>query len=145
VPAARHRQSRQAAGLGETPRRRQKNATSGGKEHAPETAFWNPGGGSTRLTSRSSARQWLRKCYWPSYLSCAPFDFGVFPEETDWVTFAEWRDVFDRFPLLDSPGYHTFRRWYGWEPAPVQRRLGIPAGKAADLHEGRTDPCKEMV
>ena len=30
---------------------------------------------------------------------CAAFDFGVFPEEADWTTFAGWRDVFDRFPL----------------------------------------------
>ena len=57
---------------------------------------------------------------------CAAFDFGVFPEETDWVTFAGWRDVFDRFPLPDSPGYHAFRHWYGW--------LGARAGRAATGH-----------
>jgi hypothetical protein len=51
----------------------------------------------------------------------------------------------DRFPLPDSPGYHAFRHWYGWEPVPVERRLGIPAWKVADLHEGRSDPCEEMV
>ena len=61
------------------------------------------------------------------------------------VTFAGWRDVFDRFPLPDSPGYHAFRHWYGWDPVPVERRLGIPAWKVADLHEGRSDPCEEMV
>jgi hypothetical protein len=76
---------------------------------------------------------------------CAAFDFGVFPEETDWAEFAGWRDVFDRFPLPDSPGYHAFRRWYGWEPVPVRQRLGIPPWKVADLHEGRVDPCEEMV
>ena len=76
---------------------------------------------------------------------CAAFDFGVFPEETDWVTFAGWRDVFDRFPVPDSPGYHAFRHWYGWDPVPVERRLGIPAWKVADLHEGRSDSCEEMV
>jgi hypothetical protein len=76
---------------------------------------------------------------------CAAFDFGIFPEQADWETFAGWRDVFDRFPLLDSPVYHTFRRWYGWEPLPVQQRLGIPPWKVADLHEGRIDPCEEMV
>ena len=59
--------------------------------------------------------------------------------------FAGWRDVFDRFPLPDSPGYHAFRRWYGWEPVPVRQRLGIPPWKVADLHEGRVDPCEEMV
>ena len=76
---------------------------------------------------------------------CAAFDFGVFPEETDWVTFAGWRDVFDCFPLPDSPGYHAFRHWYGWDPVRVERRLGIPAWKVADLHEGRSDSCEEMV
>ena len=76
---------------------------------------------------------------------CAAFDFGVFPEETDWVTFAGWRDVFDRFPVPDSPGYHAFRHWYGWDPVPVERRLGIPAWKVADLHASRSDPGEEMV
>jgi hypothetical protein len=28
---------------------------------------------------------------------------------------------------------------------PVERRLGIPAWKVADLHEGRSDPCEDMV
>ncbi len=76
---------------------------------------------------------------------CAAFDFGVFPEEADWVRFAGWRDVFDRFPLPDSPGYHAFRHWYGWEPVPVQRRLGIAPWKSSDLQEGRTDPCEDLV
>ena len=31
----------------------------------------------------------------------------------------------DRFPVPDSPGYHAFRHWYGWDPVPVERRLGI--------------------
>lgn len=53
-----------------------------------------------------------------------------------------WREIFDRFPLPDSPGYHAFRHWYGWEPVPMQRRLRIPPWKAADLHEGRVDLCE---
>jgi hypothetical protein len=53
--------------------------------------------------------------------------------------------VFDRFPLPDSPRYHTFRQWYGWEPVPVEKRPGIPAWKAADQREGRVDPCEDMV
>jgi hypothetical protein len=28
---------------------------------------------------------------------------------------------------------------------PVQQPLGSPAWKVADLHEGRIDPCAEMV
>jgi len=36
----------------------------------PETAFWageGPGGGSTRLTSRSSVGRCSRPCHWPGY------------------------------------------------------------------------------
>jgi hypothetical protein len=76
---------------------------------------------------------------------CAAFDFGIIPEESDWTEFAGCREVFDRFPLPDSPRYHTFRQWYGWEPVPVERRPGIPAWKAADQREGRVDPCEDMV
>ena len=56
----------QAAGLGETPRRRQKNATPGGRWPTPGPAFWagaSLGGGSNRLTSRSAVGQRLRKCH----------------------------------------------------------------------------------
>jgi hypothetical protein len=76
---------------------------------------------------------------------CSAFDFGIFPEPDDWLLFAGWREVFDRFPLPHSPAYHTFRTRYGW-PA-VQRRIhGLtPAWKAADLREGREDPCEHMV
>lgn len=76
---------------------------------------------------------------------CGAFDFGIFPEETDWQTFAGWKDVFDRFPIADSPGYHTFRQWYRWNPVTPEKRLGLPAWKIDDLREGRTDPCEEMV
>jgi len=76
---------------------------------------------------------------------CGAFDFGIFPEETDWETFAQWKDVFDRFPIPDSPGYHAFRHWYRWEPVPIERRLGIPAWKVSDMREGRIDPCEDWV
>lgn len=76
---------------------------------------------------------------------CAALDCGVFPEETDWMTFAGWRDVRGGFPLADSPGYRAFRHWYGCEPVPGERCLGIPAWKVADLHDGRSDMCEEMV
>ena len=94
---------------------------------------------------RDAARQCCREDDGPGPTWCAAFDFGVFPEETDWATFAAWREIFDRFPLPDSPGYHAFRHWYGWEPVPMQRRLRIPPWKAADLHEGRADLCEDMV
>ena len=76
---------------------------------------------------------------------CSVFDCGIFPEETDWQTFAGWKDVFDRFPIADSPAYHTFRHWYRWEPTTRGTCRIMPDWKAADLREGRTDPCEEMV
>ncbi|HUF60518.1 MAG TPA: hypothetical protein VMN36_00455 [Verrucomicrobiales bacterium] len=76
---------------------------------------------------------------------CGAFDFGIFPEREDWQLFAGWKDVFDRFPLPDSPGYHTFRSRYRWEPVP-RGTHGLPAHwKMADEREGRIDPCEDMV
>ncbi|NBX29040.1 hypothetical protein EBR04_01075 [bacterium] len=48
---------------------------------------------------------------------CAAFDFGIFPEREDWDRFASWREIFDAYPLPDSPAYHTFRARFGWPPA----------------------------
>ncbi len=76
---------------------------------------------------------------------CGAFDFGIFPEESDWQTFSGWKDVFDRFPIADSPAYHTFRHWFRWEPVLHEKRLGLPPWKIADLREGRIDLCEEMV
>lgn len=76
---------------------------------------------------------------------CGAFDFGIFPEEADWQTFSGWKEVFDRFPLADSPAYHTFRHWYCWEPVTPEKRLGTPAWKISDLREGRSDPCEDLI
>lgn len=40
---------------------------------------------------------------------CAACDFGVPPDRDTVALFRGWRDVFDRFPLLDSPSYHALR------------------------------------
>ncbi len=76
---------------------------------------------------------------------CGAFDFGIFPERDDWRLFADWKDVFDRYPLPFSPAYHTFRSRYGWEPTERGSHGLMPDWKAADLREGRIDPCEEMV
>ena len=76
---------------------------------------------------------------------CAAFDFGIFPEESDWETFAGWQSIFDRYPIADSPGYHAFRHWYRWQPVAHEKRLALPSWKAADMREGRVDLCEEMV
>lgn len=76
---------------------------------------------------------------------CGAFDFGVFPERDDWELFSGWKDVFDRFQLCHSAGYHAFRAYYGWEPVPRESSSQLPSWKASDLAEGRIDPCEEWV
>ncbi len=76
---------------------------------------------------------------------CSAFDFGVFPDQTDWDRFSEWRGVFDRFPLPSSPAYHTFRMHYGWDVGPRGTSGLMPDWKAQDLREGRIDCCEASV
>lgn len=76
---------------------------------------------------------------------CAAFDFGVFPEDSDWEMFREWKDVFDRFPFPSSPAWHTFRWDAGWAPLPMGPCFYEPPWVRADAREGRTDPCEHMV
>ena len=76
---------------------------------------------------------------------CSAFDFGVFPDQTDWDRFSEWKDVFDRFPLPNSPAYHTFRSAYGWNAAPRGTSGLMPDWKAQDIREGRLDCCEPFV
>ena len=76
---------------------------------------------------------------------CGAFDFGIFPERDDWELFSGWKDVFDRFPLPHSPGYHTFRSRYRWEPAERGTHGLVPDWKAADMREGREDLCENVV
>lgn len=78
---------------------------------------------------------------------CSAFDFGIFPEESDWELFRGWKDVFDRYPLPHSPAWHTFRTWFGWEdgPRPDSPSQFLPGWKLADLREGREDPCEGLV
>ncbi len=45
---------------------------------------------------------------------CAAWDFGIPPTPATTQMFAEWIDVFDRYPLPHSLSYHAFRAWYGW-------------------------------
>ena len=70
---------------------------------------------------------------------CAQWDYGIIPERARFRLFAQWRDVFDRFPLPHSAAYHTFRFGFGWDPMPGR---ALRAGyELDDLREGRTDPC----
>jgi hypothetical protein len=55
---------------------------------------------------------------------CSAWDFRIHPEPETFAVLREWKQVFDRFPLVTSPAYHAFRAWFGWE------RVPRPAGLA---------------
>jgi hypothetical protein len=54
---------------------------------------------------------------------CAAWDFDVVPTPQTFTLFEQWQDVFDRFPLLHSVAYHTFRARFGWPELPADASL----------------------
>jgi len=79
---------------------------------------------------------------------CSAWDFGVMPDRETFDLFAQWKDIFDRYPVSASPAYHAFRSRYGWSA--VQWPPGIkpptPRWEHQDRIEGRdADPCEHMV
>lgn len=79
---------------------------------------------------------------------CSAWDYGVHPEPETFVLFERWKEVFDRFPVPTSPGYHAFRSWFGWPPVafPANVNGPIPRYLVLDRLEGRdADPCERMV
>jgi hypothetical protein len=76
---------------------------------------------------------------------CAAFDFEIFPGREDWERFASWRQIFDAYPLPDSPAYHTFRARFGWPPVSRGTCGLVPPRRVQDLREGRADPCADSV
>jgi hypothetical protein len=69
---------------------------------------------------------------------CGAWDFGVFPTPATFMLFEEWRDIFDRFPLVDSPAYATFRMLNNWPPIPGGR---VMLADYERMEPGRIDPC----
>lgn len=51
---------------------------------------------------------------------CGAWDFDIFPEKETFALLRNWKDVFDRFPMPESPSYHTFRHIFGWDAVPVK-------------------------
>ena len=41
---------------------------------------------------------------------CGAWDFGVYPEQATFDLFAQWRDIFDKFPIITSPGLPRLSR-----------------------------------
>ena len=79
---------------------------------------------------------------------CAAWDFHVHPEPETFALFYGWKDIFDRFPLPTSPGYHAFRAWFGWGAVEHIPRLPapIPLYEHLDLIEDREpDPCAALI
>jgi hypothetical protein len=76
---------------------------------------------------------------------CAAWDFGVFPERATVELFRRWRDVFDRFPVAASPGYHAFRMHFGWPPVPPEFALTPARWEVLDALESREDPCRDRA
>lgn len=77
---------------------------------------------------------------------CAAWDFDIRPEKATFALFRDWKHIFDEFPLLHSPAYHTFRAIFGWEDMPKEGGTNItPIYVKLDRLEGRTDPCENMI
>ncbi len=73
------------------------------------------------------------------------FDFGIVPEKATIELLFEWRSIFDRFPVKQSPGYHTLRASFGWEPVESTALPREPYYRILDAEEDRIDPCEEMI
>ena len=79
---------------------------------------------------------------------CTAWDFGIMPDRTTFDLFATWHDIFDRFPVITSPAYHTFRARFGWNalPWPSGVKPPTPQWEHQDRIEVRdADPCDRLV
>ncbi len=79
---------------------------------------------------------------------CTAWDFHIHPEPETFKLFSGWKDIFDRYPVVTSTGYHTFRECFGWKPVPVPEGLHFPEPlyMVLDRIEGRMeDPCSGMI
>ncbi len=79
---------------------------------------------------------------------CTAWDFHIHPERETFNLFSDWKDVFDRYPVVTSVGYNTFRACFGWERVPIPPGLHFPKplSTVLDKLEGRgEDPCSRMI
>jgi hypothetical protein len=73
------------------------------------------------------------------------FDHGVVPDEPTLELLSRFRDVFDKYPLNASPGYHALRCLFGWESVERLPFFDEPTYLKFDRIEGRTDGCEDML
>lgn len=77
---------------------------------------------------------------------CNAWDFHIFPEPETFALFKTWREIFDRFPVITSVGYHTFREIFGWSRLENPFPGRTPQYVHMDRIEGRDeDPCEHMI
>jgi hypothetical protein len=76
---------------------------------------------------------------------CGAFDHGFPPTADTLIALRQWKDVFDRFPLRGSSGYHALRSYYGWEDVPRLPALAKPYYQVLDEIEGRSDGCERLI
>lgn len=78
---------------------------------------------------------------------CGAWDFDLYPEEATFDLLSTWKEIFDRYPLPESPAYHTFRRLFGWEEVPFTQNAFVRLPfEILDRLEGREpDPCFRLV
>jgi hypothetical protein len=79
---------------------------------------------------------------------CSAMDFQIFPELATLELLAEWKEIFDGYPLPASSAYRALRSWFGWER--IEPPPGLPALRppylALDRAEGRgPDPCENLI
>jgi hypothetical protein len=78
---------------------------------------------------------------------CSAWDFDVYPEPETFALFKTWKDIFDAYPLPESPAYHTFRCLFHWNSVPmIQNSFVHLTYQILDKLEGReSDPMIPFV
>ena len=78
---------------------------------------------------------------------CSAWDFDIYPEKETFALLRGWKEVFDRYPIPESPAYHTFRQMFGWENVPkVENTSTRLTYEILDRLEGReADSCLRFV
>ncbi len=74
---------------------------------------------------------------------CGAWDYGVLPNDATFRLLSTWRDVFEKYPITDSPAYQAFRKIFGWPAG--EGRIFRAKYQIIDAREGRTDPCDRMI
>lgn len=72
---------------------------------------------------------------------CGAWDFDIVPTPATFRLFAGWRDVFDRYPLRDSPSFAAFRTIFRWPRLTGGRTLQADFERFDEIDDA-DDACK---